>query len=65
MLIYLVEDDQSILELEEYALQAQGFETQGFGEGDEHTDARSYRTPESLSVRSAPASCRMLHRNAS
>ena len=26
MLIYLVEDDQSILELEEYALQAQGFE---------------------------------------
>ena len=24
MLIYLVEDDQSILELEEYALQAQG-----------------------------------------
>lgn len=34
MLIYLVEDDQSILELEEYALQAQGFETQGFGEGE-------------------------------
>lgn len=33
MLIYLVEDDPSILELEEYALQAHGYETRGFAEG--------------------------------
>lgn len=34
MLIYLVEDDPSILELEEYALHAHGYETQGFAEGE-------------------------------
>ena len=33
MLIYLVEDGPSILELEEYALQAHGYETRGFAEG--------------------------------
>ena len=46
MLIYLVEDDQSILELEEYALQAQGFETQGFGEGESFFAACSQRLPD-------------------
>ena len=46
MLIYLVEDDQSILELEEYALQSQGFETQGFGEGESFFAACSQRLPD-------------------
>ena len=46
MLIYLVEDDQSILELEEYALQAQGFETQGFGAGESFFAACSQRLPD-------------------
>lgn len=46
MLIYLVEDDQSILELEEYALQSQGFEAQGFGEGESFFAACSQRLPD-------------------
>ena len=45
-MIYIVEDDGSIRELEEYALQAQGFETQGFGEGESFFAACSQRLPD-------------------
>lgn len=45
-LIYIVEDDTSIRELETYALKNASFEVQGFSEGTELVQAMKSRTPD-------------------
>lgn len=45
-MIYIVEDDASILGLEEYALQNSGFETKGFSDGESFLKACDQQIPE-------------------
>lgn len=45
-MIYIVEDDASIRELEQYALQTNGFEAQGFPDGKSFRAALKERLPE-------------------
>lgn len=44
-MIYIVEDDSSVLELELYALRQAGYEVQGFSEGGAFRDALREHTP--------------------
>ncbi len=45
-MIYIVEDDVSILGLEEYALQNSGFETKGFSDGESFLKACEQQVPQ-------------------
>ena len=45
-MIYIVEDDVSILGLEEYALQNSGFETRGFSDGESFLKACDQQIPQ-------------------
>ena len=45
-MIYIVEDDENIRELEQYALKNNGFETEGFGDGAAFFAACECRLPE-------------------
>lgn len=45
-LVYIVEDDTSIRELEMYALKNSGFDTIGFESGEEFTEALEKKTPD-------------------
>ncbi|MBQ9832197.1 MAG: response regulator transcription factor [Clostridia bacterium] len=45
MLVYIVEDDESILRMEEYALKSSGFETAGFSNSDEFFTACDKQLP--------------------
>ncbi|CZT56002.1 Sensory transduction protein regX3 [Eubacteriaceae bacterium CHKCI005] len=45
-MIYIVEDDASILGLEEYALQGSGFETKGFEDGESFLKACAEKVPQ-------------------
>ena len=45
-MIFLVEDDENILGLEEYALKSAGFETRGFSDGESFLKACQEQTPQ-------------------
>ena len=45
-MIYIVEDDSNICELEQYALKNNGFETAGFGDGKSFFEACRKQLPE-------------------
>lgn len=49
MLIYIVEDDDSIIRMEEYALKSSGFEVRGFSNGEDFLKACEEKMP-SLAV---------------
>ena len=46
MLIYIVEDDTNIREIESYALKTSGFEIEGFENGDDFFEAMKGKTPD-------------------
>ena len=45
-MIWCVEDDASIRDIEVYALQSTGFEARGFADGGEFWDALQFEQPE-------------------